>query len=42
MEMEGKDNKQNRQNIQSITSTRAFDARCLLVSLSIYFGINIT
>ena len=41
MEMEGKDNKHNRENIQSITPTRAFDARCLLAYLSIYFGINI-
>jgi hypothetical protein len=39
--MEGKDNKHNRQNIQNITPTRAFDARDLLVSLSIYFGIYI-
>jgi hypothetical protein len=41
MEVEGKDNKHKRQNIQSITATRAFDARYLLVSLSMYFGINI-
>jgi len=41
MEMEGKYNKHNRQNVQSITPTRAFDARYLLASLSIYFEINI-
>jgi uncharacterized protein (UPF0262 family) len=36
MEMEGKNNKHNRQNIQSITPTRAFVARYLLISLSVY------
>ena len=41
MEIEGKHNKHKRQNIQSITPTKAYDARYLLVSLSIYFGINL-